>query len=740
MRSITLFIIFNLMWIICFGQKKLPTTPIFEIKSDTLYEQILDKANYQVLEDKSGKWSFDEVSQVPLSNLFHAKGLKVEGVDTTAVRTFWHRYRLKNTMAATAKISIGSYADLLDLYVKKADSSEWVHYKNGFLLDWDKRDGLKSGVIMFNLSSGEEISLYVRRYRENETNFKINIGFFGTEKFIQKAYIDYVDKRSSIFQFLHLQEAFILGLLLLTIFFNLFFYRVSKEKSYFHFAFFAMFLGINRLYNILAVYFYWEHPYLVQYVPYLGYAWAFIPFFLIQFVRQFFKTKENYRKWDWWLNAMAFANILMQTLEFFDIKFSLYIFDFNKEFVRSFIFMLIPICILITLGLYIRRKDKFQLYLIAGLSPLMIFYSFNQLLRIMGTRNIYYRPMEVICVLWLILISAWLLFIRYNHLKQENEQKTLEFERERNQLIEGQKVELEKQVMDRTHELEQSLIELKATQNQLIQKEKLASLCELTAGIAYEIQNPLNFVSNFSELSVDIAKDLNDEMHKSTIDKDFIEELLADLTQNQERINHHSKRASSIVKGMLEHSRTSTGVKEWVDINRLVDESLRLSYHGLRAKDKIFNADFKTDFDLNLPQIEVISQDMGRVLLNLINNAFYAVNQRKQQLCEGSQPSKSLDTYTPSVFVTTQQFDNQIVIKIKDNGIGISEATQAKVFQPFFTTKPTGQGTGLGLSLAYDIVTKGHGGTLEVVSNDGTSRDNREGVGTEFIVRLAISQ
>ncbi len=273
--------------------------------------------------------------------------------------------------------------------------------------------------------------------------------------------------------------------------------------------------------------------------------------------------------------------------------------------------------------------------------------------------------------------------------------------------------------------LEKTLSTLKSTQAQLIQSEKLASLGELTAGIAHEIQNPLNFVNNFSELSVDLVKDLKEEMGKPDIDKEYIGELFTDLSQNQEKINHHGKRASSIVKGMLEHSRASTGVKELTDINKLADEYLRLSYHGLRAKDKDFNADFKTDFDENLPKIEVIPQDIGRVLLNLINNAFYAVNQRKQDVIARNE---AISSYTPSVLVSTRQLENAIEIRVEDNGNGMSDATKAKVFQPFFTTKPTGQGTGLGLSLAYDIVTKGHSGTLEVIST--------EGVGSAFIISL----
>jgi two-component system, NtrC family, sensor kinase len=298
---------------------------------------------------------------------------------------------------------------------------------------------------------------------------------------------------------------------------------------------------------------------------------------------------------------------------------------------------------------------------------------------------------------------------------------------------------MEQEVATRTSELNQSLETLRATQTQLIQSEKLASLGELTAGIAHEIQNPLNFVNNFSELSVDLVKDLKDEMKKTDMDKEYIEELFTDLSQNQEKISHHGKRASSIVKGMLEHSRTSTGVKELTDINKLADEYLRLSYHGLRAKDKTFNADFTTDFDEKLPKINVITQDLGRVLLNLINNAFYAVNERRQNIIARNEATSN---YTPSVSVSTQLFDNQIIIKVADNGTGMPESVKAKIFQPFFTTKPTGQGTGLGLSLAYDIVTKGHGGTLEVKSTFAPEGDDVHGdkeVGTTFTIQFPLS-
>jgi two-component system, NtrC family, sensor kinase len=297
---------------------------------------------------------------------------------------------------------------------------------------------------------------------------------------------------------------------------------------------------------------------------------------------------------------------------------------------------------------------------------------------------------------------------------------------ENERLVREQNKSLEEKVRERTTELETSLETLKSTQNQLIQSEKLANLGELTAGISHEIQNPLNFVTNFSELSVDLAKELKEEIDKIVVsekDRAYINEILGDLSSNQAKINHHGKRASSIVKGMLEHSRSSNGIKELCDINKLADEYLRLSYHGLKAKDKSFNADFKMNFDGNLPKINVIPQDLGRVILNLINNAFYAVNQRKANFYD-------LEKYAPIVTISTQNTDNHIFIKIKDNGTGIPESVKEKIFQPFFTTKPSGQGTGLGLSLSYDIVTKGHGGTLEV--------NSIENEGTEFVISIPI--
>jgi signal transduction histidine kinase len=268
---------------------------------------------------------------------------------------------------------------------------------------------------------------------------------------------------------------------------------------------------------------------------------------------------------------------------------------------------------------------------------------------------------------------------------------------------------------------EEALTELKATQSQLIHAEKMASLGELTAGIAHEIQNPLNFVNNFSEVSAELVDEMKQELAVGSWQS--AGDIAEDIKSNLEKIHHHGKRADAIVKGMLQHSRTSTGQKEPTDINALADEYLRLAYHGLRAKDKSFNAEFITDFDENLIKVNVIPQDIGRVLLNLINNAFYAVTDKN---LSGFSNLTGLE-YKPTVIVSTKRLENAVEIRVRDNGPGIPEEIKDKIFQPFFTTKPTGQGTGLGLSLSYDIV-KAHGGELKL--------ETKEGEGTEFIIVL----
>jgi signal transduction histidine kinase len=277
-----------------------------------------------------------------------------------------------------------------------------------------------------------------------------------------------------------------------------------------------------------------------------------------------------------------------------------------------------------------------------------------------------------------------------------------------------------KKLEDAKSIVESTLEELKATQAQLVQREKMASLGELTAGIAHEIQNPLNFINNFSEVNRELLAELEQEIDRRNFDE--VKTIASDLKANEDKITHHGKRADSIVKSMLQHSRKSDGTKELTDINALADEYLRLAYHGTRAKDKSFYADVETCFDEAVDHAAVVPQDIGRVLLNLYTNAFYAVTEKKKQLKEA---------FKPMVSVQTKKAGQHILITVKDNGTGIPQKALDKIFQPFFTTKPAGKGTGLGLSLSYDIITKGHGGELRV--------DSKEGEGATFQISLPVA-
>ncbi|WP_421796146.1 ATP-binding protein [Haliscomenobacter sp.] len=443
--------------------------------------------------------------------------------------------------------------------------------------------------------------------------------------------------------------------------------------------------------------------------------------FLTSAVYQFFDQK---RTWMYWiLVSLAIVSIPF-AIVFYGWGWLVYAFIFynfaNFEIVRTSVIT------------NLNKQKGAWIMVVAGGIYLICWIVFTLLFsRIVQLQN---RNIELILfdVSMLIMSLAFAINLgfdfamNYRSLQQqfEENQKLAE---ENQAILTVQNETLERQVEQRT-------AELKASQAQLIQSEKLASLGELTAGIAHEIQNPLNFVNNFAEVSAEMLDEMQEELEKGDTTEAIA--IATDLKTNLKKINHHGQRASAIVKGMLEHSRASTGVKEPTDLNALADEYLRLAYHGLRAKDNNFNATLETHFDPNLPKVSVIPQDIGRVLLNLINNAFYAVAERSRstvhQRAVETLHATSLQhpTYQPTVTVSTQKTGDQVIIKVQDNGPGIPESIRDKIFQPFFTTKPTGQGTGLGLSLAYDIVTKGHGGTLNV--------DYTEGEGSNFILSLPI--
>ena len=750
MKIIQTFVILFCLTLLQQGISQNPFPPAFDIVTDTIGTITLPATNWQYVEDRAATWAIDSVRQSAVADKFHSNTPETRG-NNDPMFNYWVRFRLKNTMNRDAHIALqflGGWQS--DIYLFEPNGKEH-HFVNGGSIPWGKREGYKlknpfyGGYIPISILAGDEWVVYMK------SNSEIGLGTLPSKLLIRLFSMDKMtadlsqDEDTNYIQ--SIKDSVFFGILLWVAIFNLFFFSIVKERVYLYFSLYVFFLGFGRFFTPLFHLFFRETPSI--YFPFFApFCLVFIVFFITYFFRNLLKIYLYYPVWDKFLLILNSIFFIVFTINaFFVDKIA------SPKWVSIFwditwgVSVIVYLSLLATLILFIRRPEKSNRNIIFTLLPpfgtWVICYSTQNILGRLNRRFDIPLPsffdwlvanwhtIEIICLVWMVIYFSWVLLERFNELRKQVVQKELEKEMERSQLIAEQKDKLEIQVEERTHELKLSLDTLKATQAQLIQKEKLASLGELTAGIAHEIQNPLNFVNNFSELSVDIVKDLKDEFKKPEKGEAYIDELFDDLSQNQEKINHHGKRASSIVKGMLEHSRASTGVKEMTDINKLADEYLRLSYHGLRAKDKDFNADFMTDFDQNLPKIEVIPQDIGRVLLNLINNAFYAVNQRKQQLCEGLEPSQSLDIYTPSVSVTTQQIDNQIIIKVKDNGTGMPESVRAKVFQPFFTTKPTGQGTGLGLSLAYDIVTKGHGGTLEVLST--------EGVGSEFIIHLSSS-
>jgi two-component system NtrC family sensor kinase len=444
-----------------------------------------------------------------------------------------------------------------------------------------------------------------------------------------------------------------------------------------------------------------------------------LAFFLILHLRKTLRVFSPLPKWDKVLRFALFGIILL-----FIIQATL-----SAGLVTIWIWHLILVLIILT---PFRQHQFFPARnVMLAVMPFAFLVMFSEIIKTFGndlytTINNYTGYAYPVTITWMI---AMLIISRKQRKTLEKERKIRLEEEEQNRIVAARKAELEILVAERTaeltqqkEELEHALSDLKSTQTQLVQREKMASLGELTAGIAHEIQNPLNFVNNFSEVNNELIEELKGERSKAKDQRNekLEDDILNDLAQNLDKIIHHGKRADAIVKGMLQHSRISTGQKEPTDINALADEYLRLSYHGLRAKDKTFNATIQTDFDATIEKIKVVPQDIGRVLLNLLNNAFYSVMQKKKQVEE---------SYVPIVSVFTKKVDGKIEIHVKDNGVGIPQKVVDKIFQPFFTTKPTGQGTGLGLSLSYDII-KAHGGEIKV--------ESKESEGSEFIIQLPV--
>jgi len=586
---------------VLFGQSVLP--PVYEIKSDTVDEQRISITYYQILEDKGGKLTIGDVTSLPISDQFHSRNKK-SGTRDALSNTYWFRYRLKNATNLEANIALRSISEYDDFYLALPDGN-WKHYISGGYNEWDKKDGLRYfNCIPIVFQPNEEHTVYQRIQNRRAG---LAPGFFvsilSAEKMIKE---ENLEVRTKYYGIMQIQEAFVVGLLFLAMFFNLFFFLIVREKVYLYFSLFVMFLSINRLINFFQYFFMIDNIELLRYVDYLRYAWAFIVFFLIQFFRQFFQTKVWYPRWDKWLLGLAIWNLILLIVRFLSEHYLTSDLSFLPNVLTLSIFVLMPLSVIITLLLFVRRSDKSIRLVIIGSFPLMLFYLLSVKGKVaeimyfkMNNSPLFkifwdhFRLLEVICVCWMVLTFSWILFMRYDRLIKENAQHSFDKERlakekemEKNELIARQKTELERQVTERTADLKQSLENLKSTQSQLIQSEKMASLGELTAGIAHEIQNPLNFVNNFSEVNSELIGEMEEEIDKGNLDE--AKKIAKDIRENQQKINHHGKRADSIVKGMLQHSRTSTGQKEPTDINALADEYLRLAYHGLRAKDKTF--------------------------------------------------------------------------------------------------------------------------------------------------------
>ena len=449
-------------------------------------------------------------------------------------------------------------------------------------------------------------------------------------------------------------------------------------------------------------------------------------FLLIRYLQRTLRSDNLLPEWDHLFTKSLFVIILFFAVDLI----------YSIEFVTVWIWnSILFFTIWIT---FTREEFQATRTVMVGVVPLILISFLEDVSKIIGESfhkrvESYTNILSVFAFIWLI---AMLVISRKQKKAADLERKRRKEEEEHNLIMAQNKAELELMVEDRTAELTQQKIELQQTidelhftQAQLIQSEKMASLGELTAGIAHEIQNPLNFVNNFSEVSVELIDEMEKEL-KSGNSGDAIA-IAEDIKQNLFKISHHGKRADAIVKGMLQHSRSNSGHKELTDINALSDEYLRLSYHGLRAKDKSFNAIMETHFDETLDRINVIPQDMGRVILNLFTNAFYSVNKKKKQQGEDYKPKVSVSTKRINKSSTGQMNGSRqlVEIRIKDNGLGIPKKVLDKIYQPFFTTKPTGEGTGLGLSLSYEIV-KAHKGELKV--------DTKEGEFAEFIIQLPV--
>jgi two-component system, NtrC family, sensor kinase len=717
-----------------YGQANLP--PVYQITNDTTLSTEIPTGYWKMLEDKEGKLVLDQVIKSPVADDFHFNQSK-DNRFNYAVHTCWFCYRLSNAMNHDAEICF--WLDFTQIPTNERSTfylfrgGQMNEFENGSLAPASKfKNGTLNNYIPIVLKPGEVVTIYNRVHNLYIFPFspaEYSIVFNSTKKIQQQnEEIDLSLYTDSI------QNSILFGILLFAFAFNFFFFLIVKERVYLYFALYVLIMGIGRvLFETYFVFFreardFWAWLYLIIFNSNF--------FIMVLFIRSLLKTYILIPRWDRILNGVNYASII---INFLAIVVPYYFPAAHNQIPNKIIIIsksgtqiLLMICILLSFFIVLKKRDKANRELMFLILPALciwelgfalytLYLDFGSALfseKFIAWLDSWWTFTESVCLSWLVLAFSWILLQRFRKLQNRITQQQIEREKEKTALIEQKRIELEKTVEERTSELKLSLETLQSTQHQLIQSEKMASLGELMAGIAHEIQNPLNFVNNFSDINRELLSEMKEEIKNGNIDG--VITMAGDIIENETKINHHGKRADAIVKGMLQHSRSGSGQKENTNMNALADEYLRLAYQGFRVRDKSFNAILETDFDPSIGDVYIIPQDIGRVLLNLYNNAFYALSEKKNQ---------QLENYKPAVSVSTKRLGDKVEIRVKDNGNGIPTIVIDKIFQPFFTTKPAGQGTGLGLSLSYDIL-KAHGGELKVVS--------QEGKGTEFIIQIPI--
>jgi signal transduction histidine kinase len=664
------------------------------------YLDITSNVRYIIDENKS--FSVEDVERLRINDSLQVIGKQIFNFPTSA-DVFWFSFSIKNPDGADLVIALNqAVIGDISLFYKEADDV-WKSKHIPQKVIWYKKE-MKSHLNSFMLQKNVE-NYYLRiDTRTTPLIFKI---------WNKKSFEEQTIKNLIVL-------AMIFGFMLFVVLYNLFLFFTSRRIDYF---LYCLLIGGYILFSFTNT----------------GYLHYLI---------------SNVTTWQWykWLPIILQPLGMLYTIIFLNIKkyplpfkIGIVLFIYFMSYWVWNLFLSIPTIAMISqinamigmlgqvgLGIYAGKKgDRIGYYFAAAYIMMSIFGALDISFINFGVPK---YPFDInyitIAFLFEVIILSYLLTKRIEwenkdiiKSREETQKKLLATTLENERIIKNQNVILEQEVEQRTKELQNSLNHLKKAQAQLIQSEKMASLGELTAGIAHEIQNPLNFVNNFSEVSAELVEEIEAELEKGEIHE--VKIITNDLKSNLEKINHHGKRAADIVKGMLQHSRNNSGQKELTDINVLCDEYLRLAYHGFRAKDKTFNATMNTEFDASIPKMEVVTQDLGRVILNIITNAFYAVNEKsKKESLKSNQPD-----YAPTVSLRTKKSGNIVEITISDNGAGIPDQIKDKIFQPFFTTKPTGQGTGLGLSLSYDVI-KAHNGDIKVE----TEIDR----GTVFTITLTI--